>query len=496
MEQKIRCIYRKKKCFHICNKTVIKNSFYCCHHIHSKKKHLCKIFFNVLEDRHELTFNNIYNLYKYIVENTSENDDIFINIMFIDLLKMVPIDKLSSIYKDYINKFNITAVKTAKPPAKPSIYANIYLLNKNTYLFSKKCNTNRLIEFQNIVRYKLLSIDNTSIFNGYLNDTDVFSLQDVSEIHPRKLFTVKDIKGAYAFDIVELEYFVRKCVNDNVAPYNPYTREAFSDKIIWRLNRQIEYNNIIKKSDECLWTTDMNAYTDLSIEIERRGFYNNPEWFKKMSQKDFLKCIKLFRDFSSNIEDSKRYFVNICASSSQHSQSFTYDFCKECIKMFNECNDDLYILCCNFMKSLALCSNDFYNNIPDWLATYETTSYISNLSNFTSIISSLINNNNINNINIPSNNLTYEEYDYASLATLSTSNNYAAVAAATAYNSVGDDLMNDVSGSGGSGGSSSDDNSILNTNIEISDIPTSGTSAISTINPSNNFLLYYYVEYM
>jgi hypothetical protein len=398
---------------------------------------------------------------------------------------MVPIDKLSSIYKDYINKFNITAAaKTAKPPAKPSIYANIYLLNKNTYLFSKKCNTNRLIEFQKIVRYKLLSIDNTSIFNGYLNDADVFSLQDVSEIHPRKLFTVKDIKGAYAFDIVELEYFVRKCVNDNVAPYNPYTREAFSDKIIWRLNRQIEYNNIIKKSDECLWTTDMNAYTDLSIEIERRGFYNNPEWFKKMSQKDFLKCIKLFRDFSSNIEESKRYFVNICASS----QSFTYDFCKECIKMFNECNDDLYILCCNFMKSLALCSNDFYNNIPDWLANYETTSYISNLSNFTSIISSLINNNNINNINIPSNNLTYEEYDYASLATLSTSNNYAATAA-TAYNSVGDDLMNDVSGSG-------DDNSILNTNIEISDIPTSGTSAISTINPSNNFLLYYYVEYM
>jgi hypothetical protein len=427
------------------------------------------------------------------VENTSENDDIFINILFIDLLKMVPIDKLSSIYKDYINKFNImAAAKTAKPPAKPSIYANIYLLNKNTYLFSKKCNTNRLIEFQKIVRYKLLSIDNTSIFNGYLNDADVFSLQDVSEIHPRKLFTVKDIKGAYAFDIVELEYFVRKCVNDNVAPYNPYTREAFSDKIIWRLNRQIEYNNILKKSDECRWTTDMNAYTDLSIEIERRGFYNNPEWFKKMTQKDFLKCIKLFRDFSSNIEESKRYFVNIRP---QASQSFTYDFCKECIKMFNECNDDLYILCCNFMKSLALCSNDFYNNIPDWLATYETTSYISGISNFNSIISSLINNNNINNISIPSNNLTYEEYDYASLAANATLATHSTLAT---YNSVGDDLMNDVSGSSGSGGVSggSDDNSILNTSIEIGDIPTSGTSAISTINPSNNFLLYYYVEYM
>ncbi len=442
MEQKIRCIYRKKKCFHICNKTVIKNSFYCCHHIHSKKKYLCKIFFNVFEDRHELTLNDIYRLYKYIVENTSENDDIFINILFIDLLKMVSIDKLSCIYKDYIDKFDITA--------KPALYANIYLLNKNTYLFSNKCNTNTLIEFQNIVRYKLLSIDNTSVSASYLNDTDVFSLQDVRDIHPRKLFTIKDIKGAYAFDIVELEYFVRKCVNDNVAPYNPYTREEFSDKIVWRLNKQIQYNNIIKKSDDCLWTTDMNAYTDLSIEIERRGFYNNPEWFKKMSQKDFLKCIKLFRDFSNNIEESKRYFVNLGSgfSVASPSSTFIYSFCKECIKMFNECNDDLYILCCNFMKSLALCSNDFYNNIPDWLATYETTSYISGISNFNSIISSIA------NTYTPSNIPNYEEYVYNNL----TSNSHS-------------DLLNSP-------------------NIDIGNIPT------STINPSNNFLLYYYVEYM
>jgi hypothetical protein len=302
----------------------------------------------------------------------------------------------------------------------------------------------------------LLSIDNTSVSvsgtNGvsYLNDTDVFSLQDVRDIHPKKLFTIKDIKGTYAFDIVELEYFVRKCVNDNVAPYNPYTREEFSDKIVWRLNKQIQYNNIIKKSDDCLWTTDMNAYTDLSIEIERRGFYNNPEWFKKMSQKDFLKCIKLFRDFSNNIEESKRYFVNLGSgfSVASPSSTFIYSFCKECIKMFNECNDDLYILCCNFMKSLALCSNDFYNNIPDWLATYETTSYISGISNFNSIISSIA------NTYTPSNIPNYEEYVYNNL----TSNSHS-------------DLLNSP-------------------NIDIGNIPT------STINPSNNFLLYYYVEYM
>ena len=475
MEQKIRCIYRKKKCFHICSKTAIKNSFYCCHHIHSKKKHLCKIFFNVLEDRHEITLTDIYKIYVYIIENTRENDDIFINILFIDLLKMIPIGKLSCIYKDYINNYTITANKKRIP----EIHSKIYLLNRHTHLFSKKCNTIRLIEFQNIIKYRLLCNANgdAAPAANYLNDDDVFSLQSINSIHPRKLFTIKDIKGVYAFDIVELEYFVRKCLKDNVEPYNPYTREAFGNKIIWRLNKQIQYNNIRKKSDDCRWTTDMNAYTDLSIEIERRGFYNNPEWFKKMSRRDFLKCIKLFRDFSSNVEESKRYFINIRDASSPVSEAslaFTYDFCKESIRMFNECNDDLYILCCNFMKSLALCSNDFYNNIPEWLSTYETTSYIS--SNLTSYISSLMNNNvaaananaanananaNAANANAANANYNYEEYDYNNMNT-------------SINTSIGDNLLNNRI------------NSVL------------GGDSISgdTINPSNNFLLYYYVEYM
>ena len=99
MEQKIRCIYRKKKCFKLCSRTTIKNSFYCCYHIHSKKKHLCKIFFKLFENKYDLKCEDIYIMYNYILKNTPESDDIFINILFIDLLKMIPIAKLSNIYK-------------------------------------------------------------------------------------------------------------------------------------------------------------------------------------------------------------------------------------------------------------------------------------------------------------------------------------------------------------------------------------------------------------
>jgi hypothetical protein len=322
-----------------------------------------------------------------------------------------------------------------------------------------------LIKFQNIVKYKLLCNSNSDkgVGTNYLNDEDVFTYVNINAIHPRMLFTIKDIRGTYAFDIVELEYFVRKCINENVVPYNPYTREALNKKTIWRLNMNMLYNNITKKPDECKWSTDMHAYTDLSIEIERRGFYNNPEWFKKMSNNDFIKCIKLFRDFSCNVDESKKYFLNI----EYDNDTFTYDFCKESIKMFKECNDDLYILCCNYMKSLALCSNDFYNNVPDWLSTYETTSYISNISNFTSFISTLISNdfNNIDEINDDRFNDNH-----------------------------GDNLSNiqDISVP-----NISEQTNILNTNYDMNiEMDIVSPSMPSLISPSNNFLLYYYVEYM
>jgi hypothetical protein len=304
-----------------------------------------------------------------------------------------------------------------------------------------------LIQFQNIVKYKLLCT-RVGVNSNFLNDEDLFTTANISDIHPRRLFTIKDAKGTYGFDIVALEYFVRKCLADNVAPYNPYTREILDDKIIWRLNMKLKYHNIARKKDECIWTTEMNAYTDLSIEVEKRGFYNNPEWFKKMSRADFLKCIKLFRDFSSNVEESKKYFINISE------ERFTYDFCEESIKLFNECNDDLYILCCNYMKSLALCSNDFYNNIPDWLSTYETPSYISNINNFASFISTLINNNNHSNLMDIDMNMNISS-------------------------DMGMNMNSDISG----------DMGMNMNNLEVN--PTT-----PVINPSNNFLLYYYVEYM
>ena len=93
--------------------------------------------------------------------------------------------------------------------------------------------------------------------------------------------------------------------------------------------------------------------------------------------------------------------------------------------MLKECKDDLYVLCCNFVKALAMCSNDFYENIPSWMSGLNTSSILS------SVFSIFENDFTFNGGNIP------ENFTFSTFSNLS-----------------------------------------------------------QTINSPNNFLLYYYVEYM
>ena len=200
------------------------------------------MFYKIFNDKSEFEFHDIYEMYVYIVEKIQGGEDEdFTYILFFDLLKNIPIVKLKDYYKKYINYDDVLNIK------KGDMYRQIYLLCKNTHIFSNKCNVNILIDFQNVIKYKILSNKNSG--TNFLNDDDVFTSVNVCDIPQRKLFTIKDAKGIYGFDIVEFEYFVRKCLDDNVIPYNPYTREKIDDENIWRLNMKIKYKNISKKND-------------------------------------------------------------------------------------------------------------------------------------------------------------------------------------------------------------------------------------------------------
>lgn len=245
-------------------------------------------------------------------------------------------------------------------------YILLYEINEKTYnLSNNKENISILLKIQK--RLKDKQIIKYQSGDNYMNCEELFTGETIDDIPRERLFILKNSREEkYIFDAIELEYFIRTCINNKQEPYNPYNREVLSKNIIRSLNNFIKYNNLIIKSEEYKWETDMHAFTDLAIEIERRGFYNSPEWFKNLTNVDFLKIIKYFKMFSNDIPENTKYFNNITQD------TLVFDFCKDAIKMFKECNEELYILCCNFMKSLAMCSNNFFDNMPTWLIAGST----------------------------------------------------------------------------------------------------------------------------
>ena len=405
MEETMKCICRNKKTFKSCKKYSKYNSAFCRYH-NNNNELIYKIFYKIFGNKIYISMNDIFNLYKYITDNINniEYKEEKPGYLFIELLKNIPYKILLLISKKYLDgkKFN-----------KNDLFNYLHYLNSKTYKINS---TQKLIQFQDKYKYYLLSRNINK--KDIINTEDLFSCENIEDIPDNRLFIIKDSNGTYGFDVIELEHFISNCKDEDKEPYNPYTREKISSDIIWKIYKFIEYNKISRREIGYNWQNNMHAFTDLSIELERRGFYNSPNWLNKMSNEDILKTIKYFRDFSISIEDSNKYFKDI-------NDNIVYNFCKDGIKMFKECKDDLYVLCCNFVKALAMCSNDFYENIPSWMSGLNTSSILS------SVFSIFENDFTFNGGNIP------ENFTFSTFSNLS-----------------------------------------------------------QTINSPNNFLLYYYVEYM
>lgn len=360
------CIYRRKDTFVLCNRCSKKNSLFCRYHNYSTGKHVYEIFYELFKDKCIINQCDIYNIYTYIYDNTvivGYIEDVE-GELFKKILQHIPFNILIKASARYIKN---------RTYSKDEIYDILYKLNKNTYDINANAKSTYDIikKYQENIKYNLIVRED--INEDFINDEDLFTCEKIADISKKRLFILKDKHGSYAFDVVELEYFVKNCNNEKVEPYNPYTREKLSVNVLWKLKTFMKKNNITPRIQEYKWETNLHAFTDLSIIIERNGFYNNPEWFNKMRTVDILKTIKYFKDFSSNIPECDEFFCDINAN------TLIFDFCREAIKMFNECKDDLYVLCCNFMKALGLCSNDFYENMPSWLLGTETPSLISNM---------------------------------------------------------------------------------------------------------------------
>lgn len=345
------CKYRNKSTLKICNckKNIIDN--FCIKHsdIEDDIKILYDNLYDVVKYKKTLDLHDYYIIFKKIKENDFNNI----------LLKL----SKNNIIKIF-DKYEFNKIKRKK-----ILIKNIIELFKNT-LNIENNNISNVIFIQKNFRIKQIS--------NFTNKEDPFTYILLDELSYNNIFSYKENNNIYGFDAIELLYFIEKNNKEGVESYNPYTRKLLDKNLEDNLNLFIKKNNLIKKDiDECRWLSDLHAYTDLSYIIEKAGFYNSPEWFLKLKNKELICIIKLYSFLTKNI-NNKNYFT----FKNKGNDSLVFYFCKESIKLFNNYNDN-YRLCCSFIKALSIISNDFYINLPEWIIDIETSNNsIFDINNF------------------------------------------------------------------------------------------------------------------
>lgn len=353
------CIYRiMYKCGERCMHPTA--SLYCNAH-KNKQNYVFELMDKVL-NRVIVDANDIYSLLTYLYDAPQQNcydlsnKDMFSAIISYLLSKSKLISIIYKlIYTDGVRKY-----------CKRDMIIMLHNLMLNTHLFSndskKLQNVSKIQRFlRKQLHYKITQYNSCIPVNA----EDPFTYDNIDEIPDSCKFSYKDNNNhIYMFNAIELEYFIRT----SDISWNPYTREDIPDYVVNRLHILMQYNGLHKKEQkQKLWQTNLQAYTEVSQCMERAGFYTDVCWFDKMTYNTCKNVIKLYRDLCRDVEGGSTYF----SAEYELKTNFVFDFCKEAICLFQN-SDDHYMLCCNFMKALAMNIDEFFINLPSWLSNVES----------------------------------------------------------------------------------------------------------------------------
>jgi hypothetical protein len=193
------------------------------------------------------------------------------------------------------------------------------------------------------------------------NEEDAFTFDKIEEIPSNLRFYFKDINNhCFCFNAIELEFFV-----SNINKWNPYTKNNISDKVLRYLDFFLYYNKLLKRNN-IQWESNIHAFVEVSQVLEKAGFYNDVKWFQKFSYDTCDNIVKVYQTLFRE-PGSKSFGLSF----SMTPETYVFDFCEEVLLLFSTYVQD-YLSCCNFVKVLAFKSDDFYNNVPNWLLQIES----------------------------------------------------------------------------------------------------------------------------
>lgn len=324
------------------------------------------------EMRYSLDSHDIYKLFKFLQTNDTYDIDDFHGKTLSNSdstkreLFRVIIDYLFSKtkLKNTIHESYFAPNRSRKSCiCKNNIINILYNISYNTFKISKE-NIWKIRKIQRCLR-RFFYHELTKYNDGPSeNETDPFTFDNIDEIPFYERFGFKDSYGhVYIFNAVEFYHFI-----ETNGLWNPYTRDKLPDYIKTRVKLLMIYHGLSKKNENSQWITPVHAFTEVSQLMEKVGFYNNVTWFNDLTYVKCCKIIRIYRDLCNELPESRAFFP---VSFELTKDGFVFEFCREVILMFENA-DNHYLICCNFMKALALNMDKFYHNLPTWLLDIES----------------------------------------------------------------------------------------------------------------------------
>ena len=136
------------------------------------------------------------------------------------------------------------------------------------------------------------------------NDTDFFTLENLSDVNHDELFSFKDNKNIWGFNIVSIYNLFIKSKNKIVL--NPYTRENLSNIIFHNIKRFIKLskclnkkiNIVINENDTTISLKKKNEIKTLELFqiINELGNYSDHNWFLNLNRIELIRFIRELHD--------------------------------------------------------------------------------------------------------------------------------------------------------------------------------------------------------
>jgi hypothetical protein len=156
--------------------------------------------------------------------------------------------------------------------------------------------------FRGFLQRKYNSCRGPALFQRSIctNNTDFFTMDDISDLPNNQFFSYKDVDGfIYGFDIISLYNLIKKGGND---VKNPYNRNTIPAHVLKTLKSLVRLSKILKIPME-LTITDISQEIpsqknvelralDLFQNIDALGNYSTPSWFLSLTRNQLLKFMR------------------------------------------------------------------------------------------------------------------------------------------------------------------------------------------------------------